>query len=166
MSLKLADLKKSYENRYKRDENYIDINSGIGYLVTSLEKARTVFSHIEKQKEKAIAVSRIPPEKFRKDYSIKTDTEIIWLTWKETELLKISIKLIECVKTGNFVIYIEGIDFLAIKHEFTSVLKMIQSLNEIIAETTSILIVGIDPDTLDQKNFAMLKNELVPLDIS
>ena len=55
---------------------------------------------------------------------------------------------------------LSGLEYLITQNNYSSVLKLIQLLNEQIAIRDSILIVPISPHTLEQKDLKLIEREL------
>jgi hypothetical protein len=63
-------------------------------------------------------------------------------------------------KGGDTVILLEGVEYLILHNGFEDVLKVIQSLDDVVVQNKSRLIVPIDPSTITEQQFHLLSREL------
>jgi predicted transcriptional regulator len=68
-----------------------------------------------------------------------------------------------CSREGRRVILLDGVHYLITQTSFERFLQMLFAINETVARSRPILLVRIDPQTLDPRSLAMLENELLPL---
>ena len=115
--------------------------------------------------KEGLCITRTYPDQVRKQYGLSR-TPIIWLTQTPTEKFKY-IKPTSLVQLDNIIeefikesddniIMIDGIDYLITQNSFKEVLKFFQNLFEKIALLNSILILSINHQTMDSKEFSLL----------
>ncbi len=147
-------------------KNRISLDPGSCYLVEEEKPYRSI-SHLKEILTRGYAgvvISRMNPEKFEKLYRIRT--EIYWLTDHDTEVPSIK-PLLESVNfflekyiKGKYVIYIDGIDFLMSKNSPDSVIQFMRHMVDSISESQAILILSLNPRTIDEKYLKILEREM------
>ncbi len=114
-----------------------------------------------------LCLTRINPSKVREKYGIKK-TPIAWLTeLQNTDELTISPQLELLLhtatdfidKSGNSVIFFDGLDYLIYHNSFRRVLHFLHRLRDEIAVSDSRLIISINPSTIGEKELKLLEHE-------
>lgn len=115
-----------------------------------------------------IAIAREPPEVFKEKLGLKV-TPVIWISKVEHEnavypsrlpyLLERLRDFLESVEL-NKVILIDGIEYLILENGTEAVFKFLTSLKDFAIINRGIILVAIDRDTLDEKDFYTLTSEL------
>lgn len=153
-----------------REEERVELKKGYSYLVKESEpvKSYELFKNELLKNSKGLCFSRNHPEKIKQRYGLE-NVELYWLSHAHedkgqidpTNLVRIMIILREFLKgIGDKVVLIDGIEYLIFRNGFTALLRFIQSLNEHIVLSDSILIVPINPRTLNGKELALLGLEM------
>ncbi|WP_148236230.1 DUF835 domain-containing protein [Pyrococcus yayanosii] len=135
------------------------------------EKCYGVFKRLLELRLPGIAVSRDPPEVFRRKLGLKI-TPVIWISKVEHEEAVSPTRLeylIEYLK--NFltkaeldkVVLIDCIDYLILENGERAVFKFLTTLKDLAALNRGIVLVTIDKDTLSERAFSFLTNELRPI---
>jgi PAS domain S-box-containing protein len=143
------------------------VEKGRSYLITekSMEKGLDVFNDLQHAGYKGMIISRTPPEHFKEELS--EDPEILWLSGKgkgrgtippELNIVK---KRVEDFASGNAVILLDRLDYLIVQNEFSTVLRVLQELNEVVYLNRSILLMVIDDDILSNQELSLLEKEFV-----
>lgn len=66
--------------------------------------------------------------------------------------------------TKNGVALLEGLECLIINNSFPIILKVVEDINESIMESNCRLLLPIYPETLDEKELALLERNLEPIE--
>jgi two-component system cell cycle response regulator len=61
------------------------------------------------------------------------------------------------VSLDNGVVLLDGIEYLLLDNDFISILRLIEQSNDTVMSSNSRLILQIDPETLDKKDYHLLK---------
>jgi predicted hydrocarbon binding protein len=144
-----------------------DIGTGYSYLVLSEESelGYDVFKDLLGQGHPGFCVTRTFPTKIMKQYGIKVP--ILWLTKEQGEgtlvphnLAKLNFLIEEFIKKEeNAVVLLDGLEYLITHNNYEPILRFLQILNDKVAIGDSILIMPINPGTLDNKNLKLLERE-------
>jgi CheY-like chemotaxis protein len=148
------------------------VNPGRSYLVEEKtpEKSYRIFLKQLSTEFQGLLITRTHPRFVRNQYNLEK-TPFIWLSTtpseefkSTTDLTEISLSVKHFVsQTDKSIILLDGYEYLASKMGFRSMLQFLQSLNEFLSSRNSILIVPVDPETLEQKERSILERELTPL---
>jgi isoleucyl-tRNA synthetase len=111
-------------------------------------------------------VTRTFPEKVRERYELG-NIPILWLSnvakeeaVRPKDLEKLSLSLEEFLGKEGGIILLDGIEYLITNNNFITVLKLIQSLRDQVAINRSILLLSINPSTMDSHQINLLKREV------
>ena len=146
------------------------------------EQAFKVFSSLVNMGIIGLCISRLPPEVAQKRFGDKCT--IVWLTksdppsadvdpeqkWREryiapTDLSKVqsAIKVfLAANKEKSTVILLEGVNMMVTNNDFKGFLKMVQKLKDDVYQARSILLIPIEPATMEPMEFKLLHSELEP----
>lgn len=155
------------------------------YLIKEKERpdqAFKVFSSLVSMGMTGLCISRLPPEVAQKRFGDKCT--IVWLTksdppsaevdpeqkWREryiapTDLSKVqsAIKVfLTANKEKSTVILLEGVNMMVTNNDFKGFLKMVQKLKDDVYQARSILLIPIEPSTMEPMEFKLLHSELEP----
>jgi len=149
------------------------LEKGMCYLLREdkPDKSYKLFAGLVKAGSKGVCVTREFPKKIRTKYGLD-DARIFWLSnteepdsFKPVELGKLYYNLEEFLKKEkDTAIMLSGLEYLITQNNYSSVLKLIQLLNEQIALRDSILIIPLSPGALDAKDLKLIERELKVLD--
>lgn len=170
----LGELKQhiKHENLENRSEklktlSLLDLElKGISYLVEETEpvKSYRFFSKLLAF-GKGLCITRIPEDKIRERYG--QNFEHLWLTKSKmphaidpVELEGLMQLLTSFLEEGHRIILLDGIEYLIVQNNYKTILKFIQSLNSTVVVKNSVLIVPVNPSTLDPKELALLEREM------
>lgn len=115
-----------------------------------------------------LCITRTQPQKIRQNFGLKK-IPILWLTRSSdyrgkiepSDLVELSQTMREFIsKTENTVVLLDGIEYLITQNNFEEVLRFVQSLNDTFSMSNSMLIMPIDPLTLDEKQLHLLEKEM------
>ena len=60
----------------------------------------------------------------------------------------------------NFVILLEGVDYLVLENKLDKILKLIYMINDKVVERDGLLIISMNPMLFDEKDYARLRRDL------
>lgn len=140
------------------------------------EKAFSVFARLTGKGMKGLSVTRSDPARLKTRYGLGMEgVEYIWLTKIEREeiesggmrvrvrnnlpSLAADIRDFLSEAAGGAVL-IEGIEYLVTQNDFRSVLRFIQMVKEQVAYNRGFLILSVDPDAVDEKDYRLLEKEM------
>ncbi len=148
--------------------NDAEIDPGFVYLCDDSDSldAYTIFADLTKQGNPGLCMTRNNPKNIRTQYGLPK-TPFIWLTKNKasdqqtidsTELFKIHPTISDFVKkVDNGIVLLDGLEYLLLENDFISILKSIEQINDTVMGSNSRLILQLDPATLEQKEFHLLK---------
>ncbi len=144
----------------------IYLSSGISYLVEEEKPYRSI-SYLKEGVERdynAICITRMNPERFKKTFDI--NAEVYWLTDHTTELPSIKPILeninffLERYIKKKYIIFLDGLDFLISKNSGDAVIQFIRHFIDILSESNSILIISLNPQTIEERYLKILEREM------
>ena len=144
----------------------VSLQPGLSYLVEEEKPYRSI-SYLKDSLDrgyKGIIVTRMNPRRFKHYYDVSCD--IYWLTESKTEQKTVTPILenlnyfMEDYIGKKYVLFLDGVDFLMSKNSPDSVIQFIRHVVDKISETKSILIISLDPKTIDEKYLKILEREL------
>ncbi|MEE9223820.1 MAG: DUF835 domain-containing protein, partial [Thermoplasmata archaeon] len=147
-----------------------DLPGGYSYLVEEQTPSLCfeVFKDLVTHGNQGLCITRTMPEKVRSQYGLEK-TPIIWLTrvadspdtLRPYPVGKISETVQLFISAGkNTVVLLDGVEYLILHNDFKTVLTSLQDLNEYIAQNDSILILPVDAEAMEPKEFALLRRDL------
>ncbi len=152
----------------KSDVNDIFLESGFIYLIADHDSADgyRLFTDLVKRGTPGLCITRQNPEKIRDKYQL-AKTPMIWLTKNKvpgqqvidpSELFKIFPTIFDFItKVHDSVILLDGLEFLYLFNDVSSVVKLMEQTNDIIMASSSRMILQLDPEVLDKKEYHLLK---------
>ena len=152
----------------------MDIEKGVCYLVKEKKPdvSYRLFEVLLEQKLPGLVVTRQYPERVRRERGL-TEARIIWLSHTPGEdfhnptaigtLAKVLQKFIED-NGGEGVILLDGLEFLIINNGFLQTLMFVEHVNEFIMQHRGILLLPVSPETLEEKELALLERNLKVLE--
>ncbi|MDY6931974.1 MAG: DUF835 domain-containing protein, partial [Halobacteriota archaeon] len=178
----LSELKGLIIQPVEEEEEFIDgdlkcfLNDGICYMIDSDDYSAgfDIFIDYVKHRKQGLCITRQSPKKVKAKYSLDK-TPVVWLTKAENpeencispeDLTKLDSTIKHFIKEANdgFVL-LEGLEYLGVHNSFSSVLKLINSLNDAIACSSSRLLLLIDSEAFDSKDYHILKSDMEMLGI-
>lgn len=70
-----------------------------------------------------------------------------------------------CCRPGPAVVLLDGFEYLASRAGFPKALAVLQALRDLAVSTRSLLLCAVNPGALGEREMALLRRELVPLDL-
>ncbi|KXS44217.1 MAG: hypothetical protein AWU59_676 [Methanolobus sp. T82-4] len=159
------------------EEDESELEAGFIYLADCVDSgdAYSFFSHLVKQGKPGLCITRNNPENIRVRYGLPK-TPFVWLsknrsqdqqTIDPAELFRIHPTISDFVdKVDDGIILMDGLEYLLLDNDFISVVKLMEQTNDTIMASGSRFILVIDPDTLEKKEFHMLKRWMKTLNKS
>ena len=152
----------------------MDIEKSVCYLVKEKkpEVSYRLFEVLMEQKLPGLVVTRQYPERVRRERGL-SDVRILWLSHTPGEdfhnptaigtLAKVLQKFIED-HSGEGVILLDGLEFLIINNGFLQTLMFVEHVNEFIMQHHGILLLPVSPETLEEKELALLERNVKVLE--
>jgi Na+/proline symporter len=168
----LAELMKSYG----RSPYEIILIPGTTYIIAEEkpQKSLELFSELVRHGMGGLCLSRYNPEILRERYNVPADS-VIWLTQKSepkyktvdpTNFPRLSSMISDFLSQANYpLILLEGMGYLITQSNYETVLRFVQSQRDEIALENAIMLVHIDPLSLDTKELHRLGSEMEPFKI-
>ena len=76
------------------------------------------------------------------------------------DLEKLSLSLEEFLSEQGGIVLLDGIEYLITNNNFITVLKLIQSLRDQVAINRSIMLLSVNPSTMDDHQINLLRREV------
>jgi hypothetical protein len=147
------------------------ITWGEAYLIVSnkMDFGLKIFEKLMAEQSKhGLSISRMHPNQLSKFIEAQ-DFDKLWLS-KSTEeysiqpgnITKIAHLINKHYKADDkSIVFLDGLEYLINNNDFPKVLKFIESIHEKNVLNEGILLVPVNPSTLDENNLLKLKNELI-----
>lgn len=153
------------------------IPAGHSYLFTreSEHSAYAALRYLLVEGRRALILSKNHPDKIISKHNV--DCPIIWIvsrpppggkaiTVDPLRLGRIYSLIADFTKNNpGAVILIDGIDYLISENDFVSTIKTLQLINETIALSESILLLPVEPRSMNPQDFSLLEREVPPLEL-
>jgi len=146
----------------------IELEKSFTYLIKE-EKSDRSYHMFEKALNKGMrgfCVTRNYPLKIKAKYNLG-ETPILWLSnvGKESslrpkDLEKLSVSLEQFLGQEGGIILLDGLEYLITNNNFLTVLRLVQSLRDQVAINRSILMLALNPSTLDAHELNLLEKEV------
>lgn len=167
--LKHHSLTHALERRDAEAHPSLIPEAGCIYLMLEEKPDRCfrIFSALVKSGYYGLVFSRIHPDKIRTEHGLlKTPTR--WLSSDEGENVITPNQLFIishhvrtfCESVEKGVILIQGLEYLVTNTSFEKVLKLVQSLNDVIAKSKASLIITVDSLAITPQELSLLKAEI------
>jgi isoleucyl-tRNA synthetase len=150
------------------EEIKVELKQSFTYLIPE-ERSEESYFLLKKMINTGMAgfcVTRTYPDKVREKYQLGA-TPILWLsnvakedTVRPKDLEKLSLSLEEFLTRKGGVVLLDGIEYLITNNNFITVLKLIQSLRDLVAINRSILLLSVNPSTLETPQINLLRREV------
>ena len=170
LSTELSDLMKSYG----RSPYELSLIPGTTYIISEEKPQRSMelFSDLVAHGMDGLCLSRYNPQVLQERYNVPVET-VIWLTQKSepgyrtvdpSNFPRLSGMISDFLGRANYpVILLEGMGYLITQSNYETVLRFVQSQRDEIALKSAIMLVHIDPLSLDTKELHRLGSEMEPL---
>ncbi len=154
------------------------MTTGRSYLVKEFGKSKQtylLFKHLTDRGHSGLCVSRTKPTILENEYGFG-DVDTKWLTdiyltennlINPTNVAQINIIVKDFIKHHQRgAILLEGMEYLIYYNGNDSIIKLLFSLNENVMVSESILIVPVDPKSIDPKTLYLLEKDLEVVDFT
>src|SRR5437660_508483 len=151
----------------------MELEKGVCYLVKEKkpELSYRLFETLVAQKIPGLCITRQYPERVRRERGL-TEVRLIWLSHTPGEdfhnptaigtLAKVIQKFIED-SNGEGVVLLDGLEYLIINNGFLQTLMFVEHVNEFVMQRRAIILLPVSPDTLEEKELALLERNLMCL---
>jgi predicted amidophosphoribosyltransferase len=146
----------------------VELEQSFTYLIKE-ERSERSYRYFEKalgKGMKGFCVTRNYPLKIKAKYNLG-ETPILWLSnvGKENsirpkDLEKLSVSLEQFLGQQKGIILLDGLEYLITNNNFLTVLRLVQSLRDQVAINHSILMLVLNPSTLDAHELNLLEKEV------
>ncbi|MCX6676683.1 MAG: DUF835 domain-containing protein [Methanothrix sp.] len=169
LTLALAELMKSYG----RSPYEISLIPGTTYIIAEEkpQKSLELFSELVGHGMEGLCLSRYNPLTLNERYNVPTDA-VIWLTQKSepgykvvdpTNFPRLSSMISDFLDKASYpIILLEGMGYLITQSNYETVLRFVQSQRDEIALKNAVMLIHIDPLSLDTKELHRLGSEMEP----
>ena len=156
------------EDRPKAAKKGSILEPSFTYLIKEDKSDRSYAMFVEALDKgmKGYCITRDYPLKIRSKFNLG-ETPIVWLTnigkensLRPKDLEKLSFSLEQFLSNQGGVILLDGLEFLITNNNFLTVLRFIQSLRDQVAINHSILLLAMNPSTLDPHELNLLEKEV------
>ena len=156
---------------YGRSPYEISLIPGTTYIIEEEkpQKILEIFSELVMHGMEGLCLSRYNPETLYERYNVPAET-VIWLTQKSepgyrtvdpTNFPRLSSMISDFLSKASYpVILLEGLGYLITQSNYETVLRFVQSQRDEIALKNAILLVHVDPLSLDTKELHRLASEM------
>ncbi len=145
-----------------------DLERSFSYLIKE-DRSDRAYAYFEKEIGKGLkgyCVTRNYPVKIKAKYNIG-ETPIVWLSnvgkensLRPKDLEKLSYSLETFLGNGGGIVLLDGLEYLITNNNFLTVLRFLQSLRDQVAINHSILLMVLNPSTLDPHEMNLLEKEV------
>src|SRR3990170_3660533 len=151
-----------------------DMEKGVCFLVKEKkpELSYRLFESLVAQKIPGLCITRQYPERVRGERGM-SDVRVIWLSHTPGEdfqnptaigtLAKVIQKFIED-NNGEGVVLLDGLEYLIINNGFLQTLMFVEHVNEFVMQRRAIIVLPVSPETLEEKELALLERNLKVLE--
>ena len=149
----------------------IHLSPGACYLIRERkpELAYHLFDHLRKRDgTPCLVVTRQYPARLRQDQDLE-GVRIIWLSHtpgrenqNPSALSSLAKSIAEFIAEadGAGVVILDGFEFLLVNNGFQQTLLFLEHVNEVVMKGQSVLLVPVDPDTLGEREMALLERNV------
>ncbi len=143
---------------------------GFGYLVKEREMgpAMTLFANLCRLGHEGLVITRANPDLLGSWIDPSDPVRVVPLNARAhgaQDPLHMVLTQVEafCSREGRGVILLDGTHYLIAQTSFARFLQALFAISDLVARSRPILLVRIDPLTLDARELALMENELLPL---
>jgi len=152
----------------------MELERGSCYLVKEKkpELSFRLFDLLLGQRTPGLCITRQYPERVRRERGL-SDVRIIWLSHTPGEdfhnptaigtLAKVIQKFIED-NNGEGAVLLDGLEYLIINNGFLQTLMFVEHVNEFVMQHRAVIILPVSPDTLEEKELALLERNVKVLE--
>src|SRR2546426_289592 len=150
------------------DEAPALLKDSSSYLVreTTPEEAYRLFLIAHNTGKKGMIITRLFPQKVRERFGLK-DLPIVWLSnvgkedsIRPKDLEKLSLAAEQFLSREKGVVLLDAIEYLVTNNNFLTVLRLVQSIRDQVAVNNGVLLLSVNPSTLDAHQMTLLEREV------
>lgn len=128
-----------------------------------------LFEDLIKHGLMGLCITRKYPPNIRDDYKIEK-TPIVWLSKEKgfsdvlhpADLTELSHMVKDFISKGvDCVVLLDGVEYIILHNSYDEVLRLIDGLKDVVAQNSCRFIISVDPATLTEQQYHLLKRELV-----
>ncbi len=143
-----------------------EFEDGNIYIIQNNERKYELYMDVRNKKETGLFMSRENPEKLPKE--IAAGSKIIWLsTIRRTNSLDpynvgiLTDNILQYINEHpDSAVFLDGVEYMIEGTDFSRVFRSLGYLKERLSLTSSIMLVPVDPEAMEKKEFALFKREL------
>jgi len=152
----------------------MELERGSCYLVKEKkpELSFRLFELLLGQRTPGLCITRQYPERVRRERGL-SDVRVIWLSHTPGEdfhnptaigtLAKVIQKFIED-NNGEGAVLLDGLEYLIINNGFLQTLMFVEHVNEFVMQHRAVIILPVSPETLEEKELALLERNVKVLE--
>ncbi|MDY6959184.1 MAG: DUF835 domain-containing protein, partial [Halobacteriota archaeon] len=129
-----------------------------------------IFIDLVRHGKPGLCISRQNSRRIKKEYGL-LKTPVIWLTRNEIDTMtcihpadiftKLQSTLVNFIKDAkDGIVLIDGLEYLISQNDFGMVLKFIQAINDDLMISSSRLLIHLDSNAVEKREFHSLKKEM------
>ena len=129
------------------------------------DRALGLYDLLRAKDMEVLVVTRLHPDRLNEDFHIPS-SNVFWLSnsagQRNINPQNIGIltdTLIRTYEKGEAAVILEGIEYLMLQNDFSKVLKLMSYLYESVAVNRGILVITLDPEAFNIKEFALLTKD-------
>jgi PAS domain S-box-containing protein len=162
----ITDISERKREEIEREELMrYKIRRGSTYLIEEkeLDKGKDVVYELYKNHFNGVIVTREHPDKIKRDIDLKLP--LYWMTNDPRDKMSVKPefplleKIIDDNIDRNTFVFLDRFDYLVTQNSFKEALNFIQHLNETFYARKAILIISLDPETLNAQELSLLEKE-------
>jgi len=144
------------------------LQDGYSYLIKDDRSDRSYQLFVDQLKrgKRGFCITRNYPVKVRGKYELG-DIPVVWLSnvgkedsLRPKDLEKLNYSLEQFLAEGQGVVLLDGLEYLITNNNFLTVLRFVQSLRDQVAINSSIMMMVLNPSTLDANELNLLEKEV------
>ncbi len=151
------------------------IEQGYGYIIEEREPTHSfeIFEDMVTHGVRGLCITRLQPEKVSQAYGLER-TPVLWLSRvvsdpnciRPTPPENVAMAIHHFLEINpKSVVLLDGVEYLVAHNDFSSVLTLLHDINEKTSVTESILLIPIDREAIDTREFNLLRRDLRILDL-
>jgi archaellum biogenesis ATPase FlaH len=129
------------------------------------DRALGLYNLMKSKVNEVLVVTRLHPDRVNEDFNIPASS-VFWLSnsagprnINPQNIGILTDTLIRTYEKGGTAVIFEGIEYLMLQNDFSKVLKLMSYLYESVAVNHGILIITLDPEAFNTKEFALLTKD-------
>src|SRR6266540_5105107 len=162
----------SGESEYRVAE--LELGRGVCYLVEEKKPdlAYRLFKQLVPDPLPGIVITRLYPDRVKRERSLP-DVKVLWLSHTPGEgnhnptaigtLAKTISRFIED-HGGEAAVLLDGLEYLIVNNGFLQTLMFVEHVNEFVMQRRAVILLPVSPDTLEEKELALLERNVKVLE--